>query len=146
MKKARLLFIGASLTILAGCQTTSPLSGSAQEAKQLVIEQQIDDALKRVSDQPRWASSLDDKASFASFNTDSVNVSYQGSAADLLKAVAASRGEAFKVTGPQPHTPIFVFVETEGQDFKEFLQDLSTQFGQRADAVWSNIGFELRYR
>lgn len=146
MIKLRTLLIGVSLAVLAGCNTTSPFISSEQQAQKIAIEKQIDAALARVSDQPRWASSLDDRASFASFNTDKVNVSYQGSAEDLMKAVASSRGESFKVTGPEPRTPIFVFVETKDQPFGDFLKDLSTQFGQRADAVWTDSGFEIRYR
>lgn len=135
-----------ALTVLAGCNTTDPLIKSEQQAMDIAIGAQIDESLKRVSDQPRWASSLDDRASFASFNSNKVNVSYQGSAADLMKAVAASRGEGFKVTGPQPHTPIFVFVESKDVSFDEFLADLSKQFGQRADIVRTDAGFEIRYR
>ena len=146
MTPIRLTLVSASLMFLAACTSTSPFVSSEQQAQKIVIERQIDDALKRVSDQPKWASTLDDRASFASFNTDKVNVSYQGSAEDLMKAIAASRGESFKITGPEPRTPIFVFVETDNQAFSEFLKDLSTQFGQRADAVWTNNGFELRYR
>lgn len=144
LKVAGIVFLSA---FLAACQTTQGLSiGSEQEAMDIAIGKQIDEALKRVSDQPRWASSLDDRASFASFNTDKVNVSYQGSAEDLMRAVAASRGESFKVTGPKPHIPIFVFVEVVDLPFDDFLRDLSKQFGQRADIVRTDEGFEIRYR
>ena len=147
MKLSRVAAIGALVVLLSACETVKkPFVSSEEQAQQIALSHQIDSALKRVSDQPRWASSLDDRASFASFNTNEVSVSYQGSAADLMKAVAASRGESFKVTGPQPHTPIFVFVETENQPFNEFLRDLSLQFGQRADIARTNSGFEIRYR
>ncbi len=133
---------------ISGCAQgpTKPEMTPEQKAQQAAIGAQLDAALERVSKQPRWSSSLDDKAAFASFATDSVSVSYQGSAADLLRAVAASRGVSFKVTGPTPHIPIFVFVEAEGQRFTEFLKDLDKQMGQRAHVVWGDKGFELRYR
>lgn len=134
--------------ILAGCASTriDPAIKSEQQAQQVALGQQLDSAIARVNKQPRWSTSLDDRASFASFNSNAVSVSYQGSAADLMKAVAASRGLSFKVTGPSPHIPIFVFVETEGQPFEDFLRDLDKQFGQRADVVWTDKSFELRYR
>ena len=138
----------ASIGLMAGCAQNKVANEQTveQKAQQAAIGAQLDAALDRVSKQPRWSTSLDDKASFASFATDSVSVSYQGSAADLLKAVAASRGVSFKVTGPAPHIPVFVFVEAEGQKFAEFLRDLDKQMGQRARVVWSDKGFELRYR
>lgn len=149
------LLVSASVVILAGCATTgqngsmiNPATGknADQKAQHAALNAQIDAALQRVSEQPRWASSLDDRAAFASFNTNSVNVSYQGSAADLLTAIAASRGKSFKITGPAPHVPIFVFVETKDQQFEEFMRDLSRQFGQRADVVLADSHVELRYR
>ena len=149
---SRLLRFGMTATLAAvfisGCAQgpVKPEMTPEQKAQQAAIGAQLDAALERVSKQPRWSSSLDDKAAFASFATDSVSVSYQGSAADLLKAVAASRGVSFKVTGPTPHIPIFVFVEAEGQRFTEFLKDLDKQMGQRAHVVWGDKGFELRYR
>lgn len=133
---------------ISGCASTrlDPSVKSEQQAQKIALGQQLDEAIARVNKQPRWATSLDDRASFASFNTNAVSVSYQGSAADLLKAVAASRGMSFKVTGPTPHVPIFVFVEAEKQPFDEFLRDLDKQFGQRAHVVWGDDAFELRYR
>lgn len=147
----RIAQIGACVFALAGCATTTANlqakeSGVDKVAQQAALNAQIDAALKRVADQPRWASSLDDRAAFASFNTDKVNVSYQGSAADLLTAIAASRGKTFRITGPAPHVPIFVFVETRDQHFEEFMRDLDKQFGQRADVVIGDKHLELRYR
>lgn len=145
---SRLAMAAAAVSIMAGCAATrvDPAVASEKQAQQIALSQQLQAAIERVNQQPRWSSSLDDKAAFASFNTNAVSVSYQGSAADLLNAVAASRGLSFKVTGPTPHIPIFVFVETEGQPFEEFLRDLDKQFGQRADVVWTDAAFELRYR
>lgn len=145
LKKTPIALFALTLA-LVGCQAVGPSITAEKQAMDIAINQQIDAALKRVGDQPRWSSSLDDRASFASFNTDAVNVSYQGSAADLMTAVAASRGEGFKVTGPQPQTPIFVFVETKDLPFEDFLRDLSKQFGQRADIIRTIEGFEIRYR
>jgi len=148
----RLVRMAASLAtvlFLSACANRIvPVTGmqSGQEALKMAMSQQLDAAIARVSGQPRWTSSLDDRASFASFNSDAVSVSYQGSAADLLKAVAASRGVSFSVTGPQPHLPIFVFIEANGQPFEEFLSDLHKQLGQRAGVVWADNAFELRYR
>jgi len=150
---ARLVRIAASFAtalFLSACANrVVPITTgveSEQEALRMAMNQQLDAAIARVSEQPRWTSSLDDRASFASFNSDAVSVSYQGSAADLLKAVAASRGVSFSVTGPQPHLPIFVFIEANGQSFEEFLSDLHKQLGQRAGVVWTDNAFELRYR
>lgn len=136
-----------ALLALAGCAGVDNAGiQSEREAQQAALSAQLDAAISRVNKQPRWSSSLDDRASFASFNTDAVSVSYQGSAADLLQAVASSRGKGFKVTGPTPRVPIFVFVETKDQPFIDFLKDLDKQLGQRADVVWTDVGFELRYR
>lgn len=143
-----ILAIVAASVFAAGCQTVpiDPAVRSVQEAEQIAINAQLDAAIKRMGDQPHWATSLDDRAAFASFASDSVSVSFQGSAADLLKAIAAARGLSFKVTGPTPHIPIFVFVEAVGQPFDDFLRDLNKQFGQRADIVWTDNAFEIRYR
>jgi len=134
--------------LISACATNTPTASirSEEDALRIALNSQIDAAIARVSEQPQWSSSLDERASFASFNSDAVSVSFQGSAADLLKAIAASRGLSFAVTGPQPHLPIFVFVETKGQAFEDFLRDLDKQFGQRADVVWTDTSFELRYR
>jgi len=110
------------------------------------IAQQLDAALQRVNSQPRWSSNMDERASFASFATDSVSVSYQGSAADLLRAVASARGMSFRVTGATPHSPIFVFVAAVNEPFEQFIRDLDAQLGQRATIVWRDKGFELRYK
>jgi len=142
-KIAPVLWVG----LLAGCASApQPAVRSEAQAVQIALDQQLDAAIARVSEQPRWTSSLEDRAGFASFNTDAVSISYQGSAADILKAIAASRGMSFAVTGPQPHLPIFVFVETSKQPFEDFLRDLDKQLGQRADIVWKDTAFELRYR
>lgn len=149
---ARALRMGAfglMLSFSAGCAHKAPATQDAtaeQRAQQVALAAQIDAALARANNQPRWSTSLDDTASFASFNTDAVSVSYQGSAADLLKAIAASRGVSFKVTGPSPHIPIFVFVEANGETFNAFMSDLDKQLGQRAVIVLKNTGYELRYR
>jgi len=144
------MLAAAALTALAaGCSTVPPLDPavkSAQQAEQIAIGSQLDAAIQRMGDQPHWSTSLDDRAAFASFASDAVSVSYQGSAADMLKAIAAARGLSFKVTGPTPHIPIFVFVEAVEQPFEDFLRDLNKQFGQRADIVWGDSAFELRYR
>lgn len=134
--------------LLAGCAHSplAPAISSEQQAQNIAMQHQIDAALGRVNDLPRWSKSLDDRAAFASFASDRVSVSYQGSAADLLKAIAAARNLSFKVTGSSPHMPIFVFVEAVDQPFEDFLRDLNAQFGQRADIVWTDVAFELRYR
>lgn len=137
--------------MMSGCVATKPEMGNdmlsaSEKAQAAALNAQIDAALQRVADQPRWSSSLEDRAAFASFNTNEVNVSYQGSAADLLTAIAASRGKKFKITGPNPRIPIFVFVETKNQPFESFLRDLNKQFGGRADVVLGDHHLELRYR
>lgn len=136
---------------VSGCVTTKPessqeLLSASEKAQAAALNAQIDAALQRVADQPRWSSSLEDRAAFASFNTNEVSVSYQGSAADLLTAIAASRGKTFKITGPSPRIPVFVFVETKNQPFEDFLRDLNKQFGGRADVVLGDHHLELRYR
>lgn len=144
----RFLGVVAALAVMGGCVSVpkNPDPITAERAHQVALDVQLERALKRVQDQPRWSSSLDDRAAFASFNTNAVSVSFQGSAADILKAIAASRGLGFKITGPQPHIPIFVFVHSKDQPFEEFLRDLDKQFGQRASIVWTDTDFELRYR
>ena len=142
------VFITAIFSLcLAGCVTnTAPAKTDAELAQERAVASQLDAALARVNNQPRWSSSLDDKASFASFASNAVNVSYQGSAADLMRAVAAARGMGFKVTGTTPHIPIFVFVAAKDEPFEDFLRDLDAQLGQRASIVWRDKSFELRYR
>lgn len=149
LSKTAAIFLAS--VFITGCVTTKPLMdeqmlSKTEQAQAAALNAQIDAALQRVADQPRWSSSIEDRAAFASFNTDEVNVSYQGAAADLLTAVAASRGKTFKITGPAPRIPIFVFVETKNQSFEEFLGDLDKQFGGRADAVLGDHHLELRYR
>lgn len=145
----RLLALGSAVT-LGACTATLPTIDqkvkTVEQAQDIAISAQLDASIKRMENQPHWATSLDDRAALASFATDKVSVSYQGSAADLLKAISAARNMSFRVTGPSPHTPIFVFVEAVDQPFVEFLKDLSKQFGQRADVVWADQHFELRYR
>ena len=62
-----------------------------------------------------------------------------------MKAIAAARGKTFKVTGPQPHMPIFVFVEAKEVGFTDFMRDLDKQFGQRAQVVLTDNSIELNY-
>lgn len=139
--------LGLCCLVLASCAqlgTDDPNQNLSAQDK--VIAQQLDAALNRINSQPRWSNSLDSKASFASFATNTVSVSYQGSAADLLRAVAVARGMSFRVTGAVPHTPIFVFVAAADEPFEEFIRDLDAQLGQRATIVWRDKGFELRYK
>lgn len=138
---------GVGLIFLAGCaglqQNKEPAAKSATE---LAIEQEIDAAISRVQTAPRWSGSMDEKAQFASFASDSVSVSYQGDIVALMEAVASARGKTFNVTGPTPRPPIFVFVNAKELTFENFLRDLDKQLGQRADLVMGDDYFEVRYR
>jgi len=149
MNQFRLWIPVLAISLLAGCAHVSlkpSATTSAQSAQQEAVAMQLDAAMQRVKDQPRWSESMDSRAQFASFATNAVSVSYQGSAASLLKAIAAARGKSFKVTGPSPHLPIFVFVKTKGQPYTDFMRDLEKQFGQRAEIVLTDTVIELRYR
>lgn len=151
MKRAlRLLPVVLSMTVLAGCANLQHKDvntlNSEEAAQKVALDTQIDSALERVKNQPHWSSSADDRAQFASFATNSVSVSYQGSAESLMRAIAAARGKTFRVTGPEPHMPIFVFVEAKGVAYTDFMRDLDKQFGQRAQVVLTNSAVELNYR
>ena len=145
-KTATLACAALALAGCAGLNSANSVDQQVRATENEVIAAQIDAALARVSDQPMWSNGMDNRAAFASFATEHINVSYQGDAANLLKAIAAARGLGFSVTGPQPHIPIFVFVETNGQPYIDFLTDLDRQFGQRADIVLGDTKLELRYR
>lgn len=133
--------------VLSGCAGLHQQEKTPQKSEaEIMIEKEIDEAIARVRTAPRWSGSMDEKAQFASFASDSVSVSYQGDISALMEAVASARGKTFRVTGPQPRPPIFVFVNATALGFEDFLRDLDKQLGQRADLVVGDEYFEVRYR
>ena len=77
---------------------------------------------------------------------DRMSLSFTGHAADLLKPLAAARGLAFKIAGPQPHLPLFVVVDHKDASFEDVLRDVAAQFGQRAQLALTDTAVEIRYR
>ena len=133
--------------VLSGCAALNQNKPEPEpDPTAMAIEKEIDAAIARVKTAPRWSGSMDERAQFASFASDSVSVSYQGDIVALMEAVASARGKTFSVTGPKPRPPIFVFVDAKELTFEAFLKDLDKQLGQRADLVMGDDYFEVRYR
>lgn len=91
-KVMRLAGVLALVFAATGCASLDQsVKSDSKSPQEIAVEAQIDAALKRVADQPRWSSSMDDRAQFASLATNSISVSYQGSAADFLTAILQHR-------------------------------------------------------
>jgi len=119
-------------------------SGSSDAEK--AISAQIDSAISQVKDLPGWSVAADAVPQPATMGGKYVSGSFQGDAAQLLGILAKSRGMDFRVTGPNPRLPLFVFVDAQGMTFEELLRDVDKQFGQRASVVLGNNVIEIRYR
>ncbi len=101
--------------------------------------------MKRAEALPSGTSSADAKMKPAVMDG-AISINYAGDAKDLLKQMSAVRGKTFSVRGPQPYLPLFVMVDVKGVSFEEFLTDVGSQLGQRADLVLTNNTIEVRYR
>ncbi len=140
-----LILMGAVVAgALAGC--AGPMSGSGPSDAEKVISAQIDNAISQVKDMPGWSEAADSAAQPAALRGKFMSGSFQGDAAQLLSVLANSRGMSFKVTGPSPRVPLFVFVDAQGMTFEELLRDVDKQFGQRANVALGNDVIEIRYR
>lgn len=136
-----------SMLFLSGCAAfNKPVEQPVKSDYEIAIEKELDAAIKRVAAQPRWSATMDDKAQFASFASDSISVSYQGDVIELMKAVASARGRTFSVTGPSPRPPVFIFMDAKEMTFENFLRDIDKQLGQRADIAVGDDYLEVRYR
>jgi hypothetical protein len=75
-----------------------------------------------------------------------LSMSFIGNAPDMLRPLAAARGLGFKVSGPQPHLPLFVVVDHKDASLEDVLKDVASQFGQRAALALTDSSIEIRYR
>lgn len=136
------------MAFLAGCSSLPMQSGNSNAVPE--SEQHVRDALQRtlvrVQQTPAWSNGADRQAPRPDFTSDLISVSWQGDASVLLAEVAKQRGLKFRVTGPTPRMPIFVFVDVNGMPYLDFLRDVGLQFGQRAHVVLGDESLEIRYR
>lgn len=131
----------SALAMLSGCATPPAPAPAKVDPARVALER----AIARQAELPSHAKSADTPAAPAAFG-DTVTIrGFVGEAASLLSRVAKARGMTFKVTGPQPHLPLLVTVDSNDQDFVDFLRDLSHQFGQRASLVLGDGRIEIRY-
>jgi hypothetical protein len=127
--------------LLAACTTPPPAPKPPDESRAM-----IEAALRRADTLPAHTRGADSKAPAAVTTGESVSINYVGEARDLLRQVSAARGLTFRVSGPQPHLPLFVLVDVNGVSFEEFLGDVGSQFGQRASLALTDSSIEVRYR
>lgn len=127
--------------MVAACTTPPPAAPAPDDSKQI-----IEAALARAEALPKHTKGADAKAPAAVTTGDTLSINYAGDARDLLKQVSAARGLAFRVRGAQPHLPLFVLVDVKAVTFEEFLGDVGSQFGQRADLALTDSAIEVRYR
>lgn len=139
--KISTLVAAMALTALGACTTPPPKPVVADESKAA-----IEASLKRVDELPAHTASADAKAPPAVTTGGSLSINYAGDARELLKQISASRGLQFRVRGAQPHLPLFVIVDVKNVSFDEFLGDVGSQFGQRADLALTDSSIEVRYR
>lgn len=137
-----LLLLAASLALLAGCATHTPLPPAQPDETKVLL----DGALKRAQELPRSTSSASAGPDTPHLHEGRFSMNYAGEGRVLLKQVAAARGLQFRVLGPQPHLPLFVIVEMKDGSLEDLLRDVGSQFGQRADLALTNAAIEVRYR
>ncbi len=95
---------------------------------------------------PKRTSSADMGAHAAKLNgAISIN-DYAGEAKSLLRKLAIAQNLRFAVRGPQPHMPLFVMVNVRNATIEEVLQDIGSQFGQRANVILTSTAIEVHYR
>ncbi|WP_432263523.1 DotD/TraH family lipoprotein [Cupriavidus sp. TMH.W2] len=129
---------------LAGC--AGPMGNTGTTDAEKAISAQIDSAISQVRDLPGWSVAADASQQPAALGGKFMSGSFQGDAAQLLGILARSRGMDFKITGPSPRLPLFVFVDAQGMTFEDLLRDVDKQFGQRANVALGNNVIEIRYR
>jgi hypothetical protein len=127
---------------LTGCATPPPVA--VVQAKPDPVLARLDASL--ASAQAEAPRGPEVKMARPVYSSASNTVSYLGDAGNLLKDVAASLKLEYKVTGPQPHLPIYIQIDVEGVSLKELLSRVAVQLSQRADVVLSRGAIELRYR
>ncbi len=145
--RVRNLVLAGSIALviaLAGCAGAAGNAGTTDAEK--AISAQIDSAISQVKDLPGWSVAADASPQPAALGGKFMSGSFQGDAAQLLGVLARSRNMDFRVTGPNPRVPLFVFVDAQGMTFEELLRDVDKQFGQRANVVLGNNVIEIRYR
>ncbi|MDL5034349.1 DotD/TraH family lipoprotein [Pelomonas sp. APW6] len=128
--------------LIAGCAAQKIEPVKAADPAELALQKSLD----RVANLPQFTSGADEKLPTPKLKGQGITVSFQGSADQLLSKIAAARGLAFKVQGPQPFLPLPVHVDLADVTFSEFLADVGHQFGQRADLVLTDKTLEIRYR
>ena len=135
------LIVAASL---AGCATPPPPAPAPAVDP---VAERLKAAIVKVDALPARTNGADEKAPAPKVGN-TVTISYQGDASELLKRVAAAMGkEQPKVRGPKPYLPLIVHVDVVNVSYEEFLKDVGHQFGQRADLVLADEGvLEIRYR
>lgn len=132
----------AAVAILAGCATPPPPPPEAPDESKVLL----DGALQRAEGLPASTSSASAKPQDPKLGEARFSMNYAGEGKVLLKQVAAARGLQFRVTGPQPHLPLFVIVDQKDVSFEDLLRDVGAQFGQRARLALTNTSIEVRYR
>jgi hypothetical protein len=133
------VMLAAFLSLMQGCATApTPMAGPDKSGEQLdrIIGQGL----------PKRTSSADMGAHAAKLNgAISIN-DYAGEAKSLLRKLAIAQNLRFAVRGPQPHMPLFVMVNVRNATIEEVLQDIGSQFGQRANVILTSTAIEVHYR
>lgn len=124
---------------LAACSSVPPV---AQESDKTGVA--LDEVLNEQSSAKIVRA--DAKPAPAVMSGPALSMQFTGEARTLLKQVAAARGMTFKVLGPQPHLPLFVLIDAKSVSLEDFLVDVGSQMGQRADVVLTANSIEVHYR
>ena len=140
MKTLLALMAAAFLAACTSVPVQAPPAGDKEVASML------ESALSSAQAQSPGTRGADAVMKPAKASGPSIAIKYAGDARDLLRQVSASRDLRFAVRGPQPHLPLFVIVDVRDVSFEEFLTDVGSQLGQRADLVLTDKSIEVRYR
>lgn len=143
------MLVAGAAALLAGCATPpAPPAGEPDPAavrlQDLLAQKDAMNPATASADAAKADSKPEAKAKGMAGTR--MTLSFAGNAPELLRPLAAARGLQFRVTGPQPHLPLFVLVDQKEAALEDVLRDVAAQFGQRASLALTDSAIEVRYR
>ena len=139
----RIATLGLGVIVaLAGC-ATQPAAPTPDPAPD-PAEQRLQAALTQGHAEREVG--VDQPVPKPSFGWQETTVDYFGDAAVFLRLAAEGVGKRFHVTGPGPHIPMFIRIQSAQEPLAEVLRRVALQMGGRADIALRDDAIELRYR
>lgn len=132
------------IVALAGCATQPAAPLPEPEPAPDPAEQRLQAALAQARAEREVG--VDQPAPKPSFGWQETTVDYFGDAAVFLRLAAEGAGKRFHVTGPGPHIPMFIRIQSAQEPLEEVLRRVALQMGGRADIALRDDAIELRYR